>query len=105
MRSKPSPSIPRPAIRRCRGPTSGQTVRPYINHVELVRRARNAEVPASSYTDPLIYQGGSDSFIGPRDAIVADEAWGIDSEAEVTVVTGDVPLGATRPRRRRRSGW
>ena len=67
----------------------------YINHVELVRRARNAEVPASFYTDPLMYQGGSDSFIGPRDAIVADEAWGIDFEAEVTVVTGDVPLGAT----------
>ena len=67
----------------------------YINHVELVRRARNAEVPASFYTDPLMYQGGSDSFIGPRDAIVADEAWGIDLEAEVTVVTGDVPLGAT----------
>ena len=67
----------------------------YINHVELVRRARNAEVPASFYTDPLMYQGGSDSFIGPRDTIVADEAWGIDFEAEVTVVTGDVPLGAT----------
>ncbi len=67
----------------------------YLNHVELVRRARNAEVPASFYTDPLMYQGGSDSFIGPRDAIVADEDWGIDFEAEVTVVTGDVPMGAT----------
>ncbi len=67
----------------------------YINHVELVRRARNAEVPASFYTDPLMYQGGSDSFIGPRDRIVAEEAWGIDFEAEVTVVTGDVPMGAT----------
>lgn len=67
----------------------------YINHVELVRKARNAEMPPSFYTDPLMYQGGSDSFIGPRDAVVADEAWGIDFEAEVTVVTGDVPMGAT----------
>ena len=67
----------------------------YINHVELVRKARNAEVPASFYTDPLMYQGGSDSFIGPRDAVVADESWGIDFEAEVTVVTGDVPMGAS----------
>ncbi len=67
----------------------------YINHVELVRRARGAELPASFYTDPLMYQGGSDSFIGPRDKVVADESWGIDFEAEVTVVTGDVPMGAT----------
>ena len=67
----------------------------YINHVELVRKARGAEMPASFHTDPLIYQGGSDSFIGPRDRIVGDEAWGIDFEAEVAVVTGDVPLGAT----------
>jgi fumarylacetoacetate (FAA) hydrolase len=68
----------------------------YINHVELVRKARNAEVPASFYTDPLMYQGGSDSFVGPRDAIYAlSEAWGIDLEAEVAVVTGDVRMGAT----------
>ena len=67
----------------------------YLNHVELVRKARNSEVPASFYTDPLMYQGGSDSFIGPRDKVVADESWGIDFEAEVTVVTGDVPMGAT----------
>ncbi|QDF99115.1 2-keto-4-pentenoate hydratase [Azoarcus sp. DD4] len=67
----------------------------YINHVELVRKARNAQVPASFYTDPLMYQGGSDSFIGPRDRIVADDAWGIDFEAEVAVVTGDVAMGAT----------
>ena len=66
----------------------------YINHVELVRKARGAEVPESFYTDPLMYQGGSDKFIGPRDDIVADEAWGIDFEAEVAVVTGDLPLGA-----------
>jgi fumarylacetoacetate (FAA) hydrolase len=52
-------------------------------------------MPPSFWTDPLMYQGGSDSFIGPRDAVVADEAWGIDFEAEVTVVTGDVALGAT----------
>jgi fumarylacetoacetate (FAA) hydrolase len=68
----------------------------YINHVELVRKARNAEVPASFYTDPLMYQGGSDSFIGPRDPIYAlSEEWGIDLEAEVAVVTGDVPMGAS----------
>ena len=67
----------------------------YINHVELVRKARNAEVPQSFYSDPLMYQGGSDGFIAPRAPIVAKEAWGIDMEAEVTVVTGDLPLGAT----------
>ena len=68
----------------------------YINHVELVRKARNAEVPASFYTDPLMYQGGSDSFVGPRDAVFAlDEAWGIDLEAEVAVITGDVKMGAS----------
>ncbi|MEG1115130.1 MAG: fumarylacetoacetate hydrolase family protein, partial [Janthinobacterium sp.] len=68
----------------------------YINHVELVRKARNAEVPASFYTDPLMYQGGSDSFIGPRDPIFAlSEEWGIDLEAEVAVVTGDVAMGAS----------
>lgn len=67
----------------------------YINHVELVRKARGAELPPSFHTDPLMYQGGSDSFIGPRDEVVAAESWGIDFEAEVAVVTGDVPLGAT----------
>ncbi|MGR8919132.1 MAG: fumarylacetoacetate hydrolase family protein [Gammaproteobacteria bacterium] len=66
----------------------------YVNHVELVRRARGAEMPASFWSDPLMYQGGSDGFLGPRDAIPAvDEAWGIDFEAEVAVVTGDVPMG------------
>jgi fumarylacetoacetate (FAA) hydrolase len=66
----------------------------YVNHVELVRKARGAEMPASFWTDPLMYQGGSDSFLGPRDDIAAgDEAWGIDFEAEVAVVTGDVPMG------------
>jgi len=69
----------------------------YVNHVELVRKARGAEMPASFWTDPLMYQGGSDSFLGPRDAIpLADEAWGCDLEAEIVVVTGDVPQGATR---------
>ena len=68
----------------------------YINHVELVRKARNADVPASFYTDPLMYQGGSDSFVGPRDPVFAlDEAWGIDLEAEVAVITGDVKMGAS----------
>lgn len=67
----------------------------YINHVELVRKARGAEVPASFYEDPLMYQGGSDSFLGPRDDIVmpTDEGWGIDMEAEIAVITGDVPMG------------
>ena len=69
----------------------------YVNHVELVRKARGAEMPASFWTDPLMYQGGSDSFLGPRDPIpMADEAWGIDFEAEIAVVTGDVPMGASR---------
>ena len=68
----------------------------YINHVELVRRARNAEVPASFYEDPLMYQGGSDDFLGPcEDAPFASVDWGIDFEAEVAVVTGDVPLGVS----------
>ncbi len=68
----------------------------YVNHVELVRKARGAEMPASFWTDPLMYQGGSDSFLGPRDDIpVADEAWGIDFEAEVTVITDDVPMGVS----------
>jgi fumarylacetoacetate (FAA) hydrolase len=65
----------------------------YINHVELVRRARGAEMPPSFRTDPLIYQGGSDCFLAPRDPIaMADEAWGIDMEGEVAVITGDVPI-------------
>ena len=66
----------------------------YVNHVELVRKARNAEMPSSFWTDPLMYQGGSDSFLGPREDIaVADGAWGIDFEAEVAVIVGDVPMG------------
>ena len=68
----------------------------YVNHVELVRKARGAEMPDSFWTDPLMYQGGSDSFIGPREAILAaSEDWGIDFEAEVAIVTGDVPMGVS----------
>ncbi|WP_100658574.1 fumarylacetoacetate hydrolase family protein [Alteromonas flava] len=69
----------------------------YVNHVELVRKARNAEMPESFWTDPLMYQGGSDSFLGPRDDIVMpqDDGFGIDFEAEVAVVTGDVPMGVS----------
>ncbi|MGI9235865.1 MAG: fumarylacetoacetate hydrolase family protein [Woeseiaceae bacterium] len=68
----------------------------YVNHVELVRKARGAEMPATFWTDPLMYQGGSDAFIGPRDNIpLADEAWGIDFEAEIVVITDDVPMGVS----------
>lgn len=66
----------------------------YVTHVELVRKARGAEMPPSFWTDPLMYQGGSDSFIGPCDSIAAaDEAAGIDFEGEIAVVTDDVPMG------------
>jgi len=69
----------------------------YVNHVALVRQARGAEMPETFWHDPLMYQGGSDGFLGPRDPIpLVDEAWGCDLEAEVVVVTGDVPQGATR---------
>lgn len=68
----------------------------YVNHVQLVRRARGAEMPATFWTDPLMYQGGSDSFLGPRDPIpLAEEEWGCDMEGEVAVITGDVPIGAS----------
>lgn len=66
----------------------------YVNHVELVRRARGAVMPDNFWHDPLLYQGGSDTLLGPCDPIaVADEAWGIDFEAEIAVITGDVPCG------------
>jgi fumarylacetoacetate (FAA) hydrolase len=75
----------------------------YVNHVELVRKARGAELPASFWTDPLVYQGGSDDFLGPSDdAPFASEDWGIDFEGEVAVVTGDVPMGSTPEEVRRR---
>ena len=68
----------------------------YVNHVELVRRARGVEMPSSFWTDPLMYQGGSDGFLAPRSPIpLADESWGCDLEAEVVVVTGDVPQGTS----------
>ena len=71
----------------------------YVNHVELVRRARGAALPPEFWTDPLMYQGGSDAFIGPCDPIQvpADmgESWGVDLEGEVAVITGDVPMGAS----------
>ena len=75
----------------------------YVNHVELVRKARGAEMPPSFWTDPLIYQGGSDDFLGARDdAFFGSEEWGIDLEAEVAVITGDVPMGSSAEEVRRR---
>ena len=68
----------------------------FLNHVELVRAARKSEVPESFYKDPLMYQGGSDDFLGPCDDVVCpDEAFGIDFEAEIAVITGDVPMGVS----------
>lgn len=68
----------------------------YVNHVELVRKARGAEMPESFWTDPLMYQGGSDAFLAPRDPIpLGDDAWGLDFEGEVAVITGDAPMGCT----------
>ena len=69
----------------------------YVNHVELVRKARNAEMPATFWTDPLMYQGGSDSFLAPNDDIEmpTDDGWGIDFEAEVAIITDDVPMGVS----------
>ncbi|MCP9478017.1 fumarylacetoacetate hydrolase family protein [Marisediminitalea aggregata] len=68
----------------------------YVNHVELVRRARGAEIPESFWTDPLMYQGGSDDFIGPYDdVVVPDVTMGIDFEAEIAVITDDVPMCVT----------
>lgn len=68
----------------------------YVNHIELVRKARGAEMPPSFWTDPLMYQGGSDALLGAHDPILAaDTAWGIDFEAEVAVITDDVPMGVS----------
>ena len=68
----------------------------YVNHVELVRKARGAEMPATFWTDPLVYQGGSDDLLGARDDVpFGDESWGIDLEAEVAVITDDVPMGVS----------
>ncbi|MGE0828512.1 MAG: fumarylacetoacetate hydrolase family protein [Hyphomonadaceae bacterium] len=68
----------------------------YVNHVELVRKARGAEMPESFWTDPLMYQGGSDGFLAPREDIpLGNEAWGCDCEAELAVITDDVPMGVS----------
>ena len=68
----------------------------YIAHIALVRQARGAEMPLSLWSDPLIYQGGSANFLGPNDdAPIADESWGIDFEAEIAIITDDVPMGVT----------
>ena len=68
----------------------------YINHVELVRQARGAEVPESFYSDPLMYQGGSDAMLGPRDDVpLGDFSWGCDMEGEIAVITNDVPMGVS----------
>src|SRR4051812_41887357 len=68
----------------------------YINHIVLVRKARGAEPPATLRTDPLVYQGGSGIFLGPtEDIVLGDPAWGLDFEAEVAVILGDVPQGTT----------
>lgn len=73
----------------------------YVNHVELVRKARGATMPESFWTDPLMYQGGSDAFLAPRQDIpLGDPAWGLDFEAEIAVIVGDVPMG-TPPERAR----
>ena len=72
----------------------------YVNHVELVRKARGAKMPESFWTDPLVYQGGSDDFLPPTaDAPFGSEDWGIDLEGEVAVITDDVPMGTTPPPR------
>jgi fumarylacetoacetate (FAA) hydrolase len=74
----------------------------YVVHVELVRKARGVEMPPSFWTDPLMYQGGSDSFVGCRDEIeLGDEAWGIDFEGEIGVITDDVPMGISAEAARR----
>lgn len=75
----------------------------YVNHVELVRKARNAEMPQSFWTDALMYRGGSDRFLGPRDSSkFADQSWGIDFEAEVAVIVDDVPMGVSAEEARKK---
>jgi len=75
----------------------------YVNHVALVRQARGAKMPESFWTDPLMYQGGSDAFLGPRDAIpLKDEAWGCDFEAEVAVIVDDCEAGISASEARKR---
>lgn len=68
----------------------------YLSHVERVRKARGVDMPPEFLADPLMYQGNSEYFVGPRDPVVGDESWGIDLEGEVAVILGDVPLGTSR---------
>src|SRR6187401_2082596 len=69
----------------------------YVNHVELVRKARGAEMPATFWTDPLVYQGGGDDLLGPRDDVpVPSEEFGIDLEGEVAIITDDVPMSTAQ---------
>ncbi|MEM7597126.1 MAG: fumarylacetoacetate hydrolase family protein [Pseudomonadota bacterium] len=68
----------------------------YVNHVALVRQARGASMPESFWTDPLMYQGGSDGFLDPTGDIIGDAAWGMDFEGEIAVITGAVARGASR---------
>lgn len=68
----------------------------YVNHLEQVRKGHNAEMPKSLWSEPLVYQGGSDTFLDPQEPIqIADEAWGIDFEAEVAAIVDDVPMGVS----------
>ena len=68
----------------------------YLSHMRLVRKARGAKMPANSETDPLLYQGGSDGFLGPVDPIPCGENdWGLDFEGEIAVITDDVPMGCS----------
>ena len=93
-----TPSIsPRRLLRRhCHAPINGLTAARTSIHVELVRKARGAEMPASFWTDPLIYQGGSDDLLGPADDVpFLSEEFGIDLEAEVAVITDDVPMNVS----------
>ena len=84
------------APRRCRAPINGRTGSAYVNHVELVRKARGAEMPDAFWTDPLMYQGGSDAFSGRATRFrCRARSLGLDLEAEVAVVTDDVPMGVT----------
>uniref|UniRef100_UPI0035CC1772 fumarylacetoacetate hydrolase family protein n=1 Tax=uncultured Caballeronia sp. TaxID=1827198 RepID=UPI0035CC1772 len=69
----------------------------YVNHIELVRKSRGAEMPPSFWHEPIVYQGGSDTLLGPRDDIFCGgDDWGCDFEAEVAVITGDVPMACSR---------
>ena len=101
-RRAPSSSTRRRWRRPCRAPIQWADGSAYVVHVELVRKARGVEMPPSFWTDPLMYQGGSDSFIGPNDEIEAgDEAWGIDFEGEIGVIVDDVPMGVSPEAARR----